>query len=90
VYKRGQFTFNRRFFETKFAGFLRMVPAEAEKDMVLQVRSGRGEHVGTRIARIMPNEIHLQVTKNGASAEVIIPFVEISEIIVRHKDAQPA
>ena len=40
-FKRGEFTFNRRFIETKFAGFFRVVPGEAERDMVLVVRAGR-------------------------------------------------
>src|SRR5262249_46300028 len=39
AYQRGQTTFNRRFFETKFAGFLRMVPGEEEKNMVIFIRS---------------------------------------------------
>jgi len=86
VYERGQFTFNRRFFETKLAGFLRVVPSEAEKDMVVCIESARGRHVGTRVVRIMPNEIYLQVTKGGASSEVVILFNDIKSVIVRHKD----
>lgn len=88
VYQRGAFTFNRRFFETKLAGFLRMVPSDEEKDMVVCIKSARGEHVGARISRIMPNELYLQVTKSGASSDVLIPFGEISEVQVRHKDFQ--
>ena len=87
VYKRGQTTFNRRFFETKFSGFLRVVPSEAEKDLVVLIRSSRGEHVGSRITRIMPNELFLQISKGGATADVIIPFNEINEVQVRHKEA---
>jgi hypothetical protein len=87
VYKRGQTTFNRRFFETKFAGFLRMVPGEAEKDMEICVKSARGEHVGSRLTRILQNELTLQVAKGDATAEVIIPFVDIFEVHVRPKTA---
>ncbi|HXG49725.1 MAG TPA: hypothetical protein VNO52_19050, partial [Methylomirabilota bacterium] len=87
VFLRGQFTFNRRFFETKLAGFMRVVPSEAEKDMVLHVKSARGEHVASRIARVTPNDVALQITKGGASAEVVVPFAEISEVRVQHKDA---
>src|SRR4030095_4385547 len=75
-YQRGQTTFNRRFFETKFAGFLRMIPGEAERNKVIYVKSARGEHVGSRISRIQPNEICLQVMKGGAAADVLIPFSE--------------
>ncbi len=87
VFQRGQTTFNRRFFETKLSGFLRVVPGEAEKDMVLFIKSARGEHSGSRIVRVMPNDLSLLTTKNGASAEVIIPFAEINELQIRHKDA---
>lgn len=87
VYKRGQTTFNRRFFETKLASFLRVTPSEAEKDMVLFIKSSRGEYTGSRISRITPNDIHLLVTKGAASQDVTIPFTEMSEVHVKHKDA---
>jgi hypothetical protein len=87
IYQRGHTTFNRRFFETKLSGFLRVVPSEAEKDMVLCVKSVRGDYVGQRISRLMPNEIYLQVSKGGASSDIILPFNEINEVQVRHKDA---
>ena len=79
--------FNRRFFETKLAGFLRMVPSDAEKDMVLLVKSSRGEFVGHRISRLQPSELVLQYHKGNASSEITIPYTEINEIQVRHKDA---
>jgi hypothetical protein len=83
AYTRGQTTFNRRFFETKFAGFLRMVPGEAERDKVIYIKSARGEHVGPRLSRIQPNELYLQVRDGGATADVMIPFNEIYEVQVR-------
>lgn len=86
IYQRGTTTFNRRFFETKFAGFLRMVPGDAEKDMVIHIKSSRGEHSGPRIARIQPSELFLQINKAGATSEVMIPFTEIMEVQVRPKD----
>jgi hypothetical protein len=87
VYQRGQTTFNRRFFETKFAGFLKVVPGEEEKDKVIYIKSARGEHVGSRLTRILPNEVYLQVQKGDATADVIIPFTEIYEIQIRPKEA---
>jgi hypothetical protein len=87
IYQRGQTTFNRRFFETKLSGFLRIVPSESEKDLILVIRSARGEHSGQRVSRIMPNELCLLVQKGGASAEVIIPYAEIQEVQVRHRDS---
>jgi hypothetical protein len=87
VYRRGQFVFNRRFFETKLAGFLRVVPSEAEKDMVLWVRSVRGDYVAPRLTRLTSEEMVLQVRKGDATADVPIPFQEINEVHIRHKDA---
>jgi hypothetical protein len=88
TFQRGAFTFNRRFFETKFAGFFGVVRREGEKDMLLVIRSARGEYHGTRVSRITSNDLHLQVVKGGASEEVLIPFTEIKEVQLKHKDAQ--
>ncbi len=86
VYKRGETSFNRRFFEGKFAGFFRVVPSESEKDLVLAIATARGNFVGRRISKITQTELYLQVTVNNASSEEMIPFTEISEVQVRHKD----
>jgi len=88
MYSRGEFTFNRRFFETKFPGFFRIVPSEAEKDLVIVIKAVRGEYVGKRISRISSNEMHVQLQSGNASAEVLIPFVEIQSVQIRHKDAK--
>jgi hypothetical protein len=86
VYPRGQFTFNRRFFETKFAGFLKMVPGESERDKVIQIKSARGEYIGQRFSKIEANELFLQIRKGTVSEDVMIPFTEIFEVIIKHKD----
>jgi hypothetical protein len=86
VFQRGEYSFNRRFFETKFAGFFRVIPSEAEKDLVLVIKAARGEFVGRRISRITPNELCLEVVKNNVSAEEMIRFLEIAEVQIRHKD----
>jgi hypothetical protein len=88
IYQRGQYTFNRRFIETKFPGFFGVVRRDADKDMVLIIKSSRGEYFGQRISRIAANDLHLQVQRGHASEEVMIPFVEIKEIRVQHKDAK--
>jgi hypothetical protein len=86
VFQRGDFSFNRRFFETKFAGFFRVIPSQAEKDLVLVFKAARGEFVGRRISRITAAELYLEVVKNNVSAEEMIPMVEIAEVQIRHKD----
>jgi hypothetical protein len=88
VYARGEFTFNRRFFETKFPGFFRVVPSETEKDLVMVIKAVRNEYVGKRISRISSNEMHVQLQSGNASAEVMIPFLEIQSVQIRHKDAK--
>jgi hypothetical protein len=87
VFARGEFMFNRRFFETKFAGFFRMIPSDAEKDLVLLVKSSRGEFVGRHITRATQTEFYLQDFKNGVTADEMIPFVEVQEVQIRHKDS---
>jgi hypothetical protein len=83
-YKRTEVTIDRRFFETKFAGYFRMVPENP--DMVLVVRTAKQEYVARRISRISGAEVHLQLLRGNTEAAV--PFGEISEVLVRHKDAK--
>jgi hypothetical protein len=87
-FQRGQFTFNRRFFETKFPGFFGVVRRDADRDMVLVIKSARGEYIGQRISRIAANDLHLQVQRGNASEEVMVPFQDIQEIQLRHKHAK--
>ena len=86
VFARGEYLFNRRFFETKFAGFFRIIPSEAEKNLVLVIKSARGQFVGRRITRATQSELYLQVFKNEATADEMIPFTDILEVQIRHKD----
>lgn len=86
IFRRGEFSFNRRFFETKLAGFFRLVPGEAEKDMVIIIKSARGQFTGKRITRVTQTELYLQVFKENATHDEMIPFSEVQEVIVQHKD----
>lgn len=87
TFMRGQYTFNRRFFETQMPGYFAMTRPDADKDMVLTVKSTRGTHVAQRFSRISGNELYVQVMKGNAFEDVIIPFVEIQEVQIKHKDA---
>ncbi len=80
TFPRGQYTFNRRFFETQMPGFFAMMRREADKDTMLVFKAARGTYVAQRITRISPNDIHIQVQKGHASEEITIPFVEIQEV----------
>lgn len=86
TFQRGDFTFNRRFFETKMPGFFRVVPSETDKDMVVYIKCVRGEFIGKRISRITQTELDLLTFKGEVTAEEMIPFGEIYEVQLRHKD----
>jgi hypothetical protein len=85
VYNRSNTTFERRFFETKFTGFFRVVPADPEKDLVLVVKTPKQEIVATRVSRISASEIHLQLQRGS---EASVTFGEITEVSVRPKGAK--
>lgn len=87
TFQRGQFTFNRRFFETKFSGYFAMIRREAEKKMELSVKTGRAHHVVERITRIATNEMHVEVGQGAVKKEIMVPFAEIVEIQLKPKDA---
>jgi hypothetical protein len=84
VFKRGESTFNRRFFETQFPTFFRVVTTEADKDLVIEVTAGKKSVIAARISRIAANEINFKTANNQ---EVAVSFAEITEIKLRHKDA---
>jgi hypothetical protein len=87
TYQRGQFTFNRRFIETKFSSFFSVVRRDADRDMLLVIKTTRGEYSGQRISRIAANDMHLEIHRSGTTEEVLIPFQEIQRIQLKHKDA---
>ena len=87
IFQRGQFMFNRRFFETKFSGFFATIRRPAEKDLVLVIKTGRALLTVQRITRIATNEAHFEVLQGGARQEIMVPFADIVEIQLKHKDA---
>jgi len=87
VFQRGQFTFNRRFFETKFSGFFPIIRREAEKNLVLTIKTGRANLVVERITRITTNEMHVETSTGGSKQEVVVPFAEVVEVQLRSRAA---
>jgi hypothetical protein len=87
VFQRGQFTFNRRFFETKFSGFFAVIRRDADKNVVLTVKTGRANMVVERITRIATNEMHVETMQGGAKQEVMVPFAEVVEVQLKPKSA---
>lgn len=87
VFKRGEYVFNRRFFETKFAGFFGVLRRDADKDMVLTIKTPHGLFTVERFTRITTNEMYFLTKRGGGMAEMTVPFQEVQEIELRHKDA---
>ena len=85
-YKRGEFTINRRFIETKLSSFLKVVPSEAEKGLVCVMKTARGEFVGRRITKITPADITLAIGDENAYYDQLITYNDILEIEIRHKE----
>ena len=86
IFQRGKFMFNRRFFETKFPGFFGIVRREADKDKILQVKTPHQLFVAERISRIGANEVHFEVLRGDLPQEVMVPFAEIQEVQLKHKN----
>ena len=87
IFQRGQFTFNRRFFETKFSGFFGMMRTGPNKDMVIVIKTGKGQYVAERVTRISSNDAHFEVVSGASRQEVMVGFGEIQEVQLKHKDA---
>lgn len=85
VYSRGQFTFNKRFFETKFPNFFGVVRREEDKAKLLVFKTTKGQFNVSRITRISAGEIYIQADRGGgASVEEAIHFAEIQEVSLSH------
>lgn len=85
VYSRGQTTFNKRFFETKFAAFFGLHRREEDKTKQLIFKTTKGEFIAQRITRIAASEIYIQAERGGgASIEMSLQFSEIQEVTLKH------
>jgi hypothetical protein len=82
IFARGKFTFNKRFLETKFAGFLGEPGGDALK-FNMTAKSSAGQFAVERIAQIGAAEIIFE-TPHG---QVTVPFTDIQEIILNPKNA---
>jgi hypothetical protein len=87
TFQRGQFTFNRRFFETKFSGFFSAMRRGAEKDLMLLVKTPQGQFAVERISRIAADDVHFEIVQGAERREIMVPFADIQEIQLKPKDA---
>ena len=86
-FKRGQFTFNKRFFETKFAGFFSAARSDADQKLEFTVKTLTALLVVQRIARIGQNDVHFEVLTDGQPQEIPVAFADIQELTLKPKTA---
>jgi hypothetical protein len=83
VFARGKFTFNKRFIETKFAGYIGSPKGDALK-FTMELKSAKGAFHVERITMVTATEVIFEVAGQGSST---VPFGEIQEIKLTPKPA---
>jgi hypothetical protein len=83
IFARGKFTFNKRFIETKFAGYLGTLKGDALK-FSMELKSPKGVFHVERITMVAAAELVFEATGSGP---VTVPFAEIQEIKLTPKAA---
>ena len=87
VFQRGQFMFNRRFFETKFPGFFGVVRTGEGIGKVLTVKTSGALLTVERISRITANDVYFEVLHGAERREITVPFSDIQQIQLKAKNA---
>ena len=87
VFKRGQFTFNRRFIESKFAGFLGETRSAADVNTTLIIKTASAQMIVERILTIAASDMQVEVSLGEVRQEVTVPFADIQEIQLKPKAA---
>ena len=88
VYRRGETNINKRFIETKFAGFFKAVLGPAEKEMwLVWVTATGGEYWSKRVVSINQTEVVVNCPQEGGgSLDQTLQIVEIQEIHLRPRE----
>ncbi len=88
VYRRGETNINKRFIETKFAGFFKAIPGPAERDMwLVWVTATGGEYWSKRVVSISQTELVVNCPQEGGgSLDQTVQLVEIQEIHLRPQE----
>lgn len=80
LYKKGEITFNRRFFETKFPTFFRPVLGPKEKSVMFVIEAGGKHYEGIRYSRVTTGEIFLVPMDGTGEVSISIPSIESVEV----------
>lgn len=76
IFARGKFTFNKRFVETKFAGYI----GEAKGDAVnfsMELKTAKDHFAVERIMQVSPSDVIIDATQRG---QVTVVLTDIQEI----------
>jgi len=60
--------------------------AEDVADLVMLFKTSRGDHQSTHITKLEQTAMTIQVAKGDVTADVTIPYLEVYEVQVKHKD----
>ncbi|MBO7107343.1 MAG: hypothetical protein J6W73_03825 [Verrucomicrobia bacterium] len=80
VYKRGDITFNRKFFETKFPTFFRPVLGAKEKAVKFVITVGDKHFEGMRFSRVTTDDIYMVPLEGGSEISMKISEIESVEV----------
>jgi hypothetical protein len=80
IYKKGDITFNRRFFETKFPTFFRPVLGQKEKTVMFVINEGGKFHEGIRFSRVTTGEIYLVPMAGVGEISISIAAIDSVEV----------
>lgn len=83
IFARGKFTFNKRFVETKFAGYIGAPKGDALK-FTMELKTPKGQFTVERIAQVGATDAIFETVQSG---QVTIPFADIQEIKLTPKPA---
>ncbi|MBM3876322.1 MAG: hypothetical protein FJ386_06340 [Verrucomicrobia bacterium] len=87
-FRRGEVSFNRRYIESKFAPFFKMVLGEKEQDLFLVFNTVRGQFITQHVVKATQADMTVKIeAENGASCDESFPFNDIQEIQIRHREA---
>lgn len=88
VYRRGETNINKRFIETKFAGFFKAIPGPAEREMwLVWVTATGGEYWSKRVVSISQTEVVVNCPQEGGGTlDQTVQIVEIQEIHLRPQE----
>ncbi len=81
IFARGKFTFNKRFVETKFAGYIGEAKGEA-LTFTMEVKTSKDQFTVERIMQVTPGDVIFETAQRG---QVTVVLTDIQEIKLNPK-----